>query len=243
MRMLMFAKRTAKEVLRDPLTFIFGIGFPVILLLLLSAIQANVPVPMFEIEQLVPGIAVFGLSFLTLFSATLIAQDRQSELLSRLCSTPMRPIDFILGYTLPVLPMALIQSFVCYGLGIVLGLQISVNGLIAALFIVPVSLLYIFLGLAAGSVLTVKQVGGLCGALLTNLSAWLSGTWFDISLVGKWFEVIANCLPFVHAVEAGRKILAGSTDGLGLNLLVIGIYIVACGALSIFAFSKNMRRK
>ena len=105
------------------------------------------------------------------------------------------------------------------------------------------SLLYIFLGLAAGSVLTVKQVGGLCGALLTNLSAWLSGTWFDVSLVGKWFEVIAKCLPFVHAVEAGRKILAGSTGGLGLNLLVIGIYIVACGALSIFAFSKNMRRK
>lgn len=243
MKMLMFAKRTAKEILRDPLTFIFGLGFPVILILLLSAIQSNVPVPMFEIGQLVPGIAVFGLSFLTLFSATLIAQDRQSELLARLCTTPMRPVDFILGYTLPILPMALMQSFVCYFLGVILGLQISVNGFIAALFIVPVSLLYIFIGLAAGSALTVKQVGGLCGALLTNVTAWLSGTWFDISLVGSWFETIARCLPFVHAVEAGRKILAGSTDGLGTNLLVIGIYIVACGALSLFTFSKNMRRK
>ena len=83
MKMSAFAKRNVKEILRDPLTLIFGLGFPVILLLLLSAIQANIPVSLFEIAHLTPGICVFGLSFMTLFSATLIARDRESLLLQR----------------------------------------------------------------------------------------------------------------------------------------------------------------
>ena len=105
MRMLTFAGRNAKEILRDPLTILFGLGFPLILLLLLSAIQANIPVSLFEIQSLAPGITVFGLSFITLFSATVLAKDRSSSLLQRLYTTPLTPVDFILGYTLPILPM------------------------------------------------------------------------------------------------------------------------------------------
>lgn len=78
MRMLTFAKRCTKEILRDPINLAFGLGFPLILLMLLSAIQSNIPVSLFEIDKLTPGITVFGLSFMTLFSATLIAKDRES---------------------------------------------------------------------------------------------------------------------------------------------------------------------
>ena len=67
MKMSAFARRTGKEILRDPLTVLFGLGFPVILILLLSAIQASIPVPLFEPDRLTPGITVFGLAFMTLF--------------------------------------------------------------------------------------------------------------------------------------------------------------------------------
>lgn len=107
MKLWIFSKRTAKEILRDPLNLAFGIGFPVVLLLLLSAIRANVPVSLFEIESLAPGIAVFGLAFLTLFAANLVAKDRESAFLSRLYTTPLTAPDFILGYLLPILPIAL----------------------------------------------------------------------------------------------------------------------------------------
>ena len=108
MKLLAFSGRTAKEILRDPLNLAFGIGFPVVLLLLLSAIQANIPVSLFEIQQLAPGIAVFGLAFFTLFSATLVARDRESAFLARLYTTPLPALDFILGYLLPLLPMFLL---------------------------------------------------------------------------------------------------------------------------------------
>ena len=84
MRMMTFAKRCTKEVLRDPINLFFGLGFPLVLLLILSAIQANIPVSLFEIDTLTPGITVFGLSFMTLFSATLVAKDRESAFLQRL---------------------------------------------------------------------------------------------------------------------------------------------------------------
>ena len=209
MRMLTFAKRCAKEILRDPLNLLFGLGFPIVLLLLLSAIQANIPVPMFEISHLSPGIAVFGLSFMTLFSATLVARDRESALLQRLYTTPLKAVDYILGYILPILPIAVAQSAVSYLIAVALGLPLRLNILHALVLILPIALFNIALGLLCGSIFNVKQVGGICGALLTNLSAWLSGIWFDLDLVGGVFSKIANLLPFVHGVELQRAAISG----------------------------------
>ena len=234
--MLTFASRNTKEILRDPLTLFFGLGFPLVLILLLSAIQANIPVPLFEIRRLTPGVAVFGLSFMTLFSATLIAKDRQSALLQRLYTTPLTPWDFILGYTLPIIPIAIAQSALCYIAGVALGLEITVTILFGILLMIPVSLLYIALGLLCGSVLTDKQVGGICGALLTNLSAWLSGVWFDLELVGESFRKIANALPFVHAVKLEQAALAGNFTEIFPHLWWVLGYaaILLCAAICLF---------
>lgn len=210
MKMLTFAKRCAKEILRDPLNLMFGLGFPLVLLLLLSAIQANIPVSLFEIESLTPGITVFGLSFMTLFSATLVAKDRESALLQRLYTSPLKSFDFIIGYMLPIIPIAIAQCAICYLMAIALGLPITVNILYAILMIIPIAIFQIALGLLCGSILNVKQVGGICGALLTNLSAWLSGVWFDLDLVGGAFGKIANLLPYVHAVELERAMINGN---------------------------------
>lgn len=243
MRMLTLANRNMKEILRDPLNLCFGLGFPLVLILLLSAIQANVPVALFEIEHLTPGITVFGLSFMTLFSATLIAKDRGSALLQRLYTTPLTPIDFILGYTLPILPIAVAQSIICYAVAILLGLNVTANILLAVISIIPISVLFIALGLLFGSVLNDKQVGGICGALLTNLSAWLSGTWFDLELVGGVFKNIAYALPFVHAVEAERALLAGNfIDALPHLCWVLG-YAVTTLIIAVLLFLRQMKKQ
>lgn len=236
MRMLTFAKRCMKEILRDPLNLAFGLGFPVVLLLLLSVIQSNVPVSLFEIESLTPGITVFGLSFMTLFSATLLARDRECSFLQRLYTTPLTAKDFILGYMTPMVPIAMAQGIVCYIVALMLGLQPTVYILYAVLMITPLSVFYISLGLLCGSLFNIKQVGGICGALLTNLSAWLSGVWFDLDLMGEGFRKFANLLPFVHAVELERAMLSGTSDEVLTHLFVVLGYAVAitCGAVLIF---------
>ncbi len=242
-RLLIFSGRTAKEILRDPLNVIFGLGFPLVVLGLLTAIQVNIPTPMFELPHLTPGITVFGLAFLTLFAATLVAKDRESALLQRLYTTPLRASDFIFGYLLPLLPMAMAQAGVCYGAAMAMGLPFRAEMLWAVLFLLPTALFYLCLGLICGSMFTVKQVGGLCGALLTNLSAWLSGIWFDVELVGGVFKDIANVLPFLHAVELTRAVFRGDWTGIFPHLWWVSGYAVLSCITAVFLFLRQMRRQ
>ncbi len=242
MRLLAFSRRTAREILRDPLNLVFGLGFPVALLLLFTAIQANAPVNLFEIGRITPGIAVFSLSFMTLFSATLIAKDRESALLQRLYTTPLTAAEFILGYALPILPIALAQLAVCYLTAVCLGLPVTGRIVSAVLILIPTALFFIALGLLCGSVMSQKQVGGVCGALLTNAAALLSGAWFDLSLVGGAFERAADLLPFAHAVQLGRAALNGSAAGMGAHMAWVAGWaaLAACGAVLLFL--RQMRR-
>lgn len=242
MRLWSFSTRTAKEICRDPLTVAFGLGFPVILLLLLSAIQANVPVSLFELKSLTPGITVFGLAFITLFSATLIAKDRESAFLQRLYTTPLTAPEFILGYALPILPIALLQGAVCYLAAAVLGLKITLQAVLAVLFLLPSAVFFIALGLLCGSIFSVKQVGGICGALLTNLTAWLSGVWFDLNLVGGAFKRVAEVLPFVHAVELERAVLSGNLAGGFPHFWWVLAYAALTGLLAVWAFLRRMKK-
>ncbi|MBR3929681.1 MAG: ABC transporter permease [Clostridia bacterium] len=243
MKMMTFAKRNAKEILRDPINLGFGLGFPLALLFLLSAIQANIPAPLFEIDSLAPGVAVFSLSFVTLFSATLISKDRESALLQRLYTTPLTGMDFIIGYMLPVLPISLMQAGVCYLAAVPLGLHLSINVICAIIGMLPMALFNIALGLLCGSLLGVKQVGGVCGALLTNLSAWLSGVWFDLKLVGGAFEKIARFLPFIHAVEMEKALVRGEFALAGTHILPIIAYGVCALALAAMFFIRQMKKQ
>lgn len=243
MRMMTFAKRCTKEILRDPINLAFGLGFPLVLLLLLSAMQANIPVSLFEIDTLTPGISVFGLSFMTLFSATLIAKDRESALLQRLYTTPLTGVDCIIGYMLPILPIALGQTVICYLFAIPLGLTVSVNLVYAIVGIIPMAVFNIALGLLCGSIFGVKQVGGICGALLTNLSAWLSGVWFDLKLVGGAFEKVAHALPFAHAVELEKALCNGNFEVAGSHILPILLYSMLITVVAVFCFLGQMKKQ
>lgn len=243
MKMITFARRCAKEILRDPINLAFGLGFPLVLLLLLSAIQASIPVSMFEIDTLTPGLTVFGLSFMTLFSATLVAKDRETAFLQRLYTTPLTGRDFILGYMLPLLPIALCQTAVCYLAAIPLGLTVSIHVIDALIGIIPMAVFNIALGLLCGSLLGVKQVGGICGALLTNLSAWLSGVWFDLELVGGFFAKAANILPFFHAVELEKALFSGNFALAGTHFWPVLLYSAWITVAAVLCFLRQMQKQ
>ena len=238
---VVFAERNSKELLRDPLNLMFALGFPLIVMLLLTAIQANVPVELFRIDSIAPGMAVFGLSFISLFSGMLIARDRSSSFLTRLFASPLAPAGFILGYALPLLPLAMGQSAICFGAAILLGLAPSWNVVLCLLSLLPAAALFIAIGLLAGTLLSDKQVGGICGALLTNLSAWLSGTWFDLSLVGPGFKAVAYALPFAHAVDAGRAALGGNYGEIWPHLAWVCGYAAVLMLIAVAVFRARMQ--
>ena len=243
MKCMVLSSRTAKEILRDPINLFFGLGFPLVLIFLLSTIQKNIPVSLFEVHKLTPGITVFGLSFMSLFASVIVSKDRESSLLSRLYTTPLRSMDFILGYMLPLIPISILQSLICYIASIPFGLKLSLGVVWALGGNILVSLFFISLGVLCGSVMTSKQVGGICGALLTNLSAWLSGIWFDIFLVGGALKKVADVLPFIHAVEMEKALFSGNTDGIGVHVLILFLYTFGITILAVFLFLRQMKNK
>lgn len=241
MKLRAFISRNMKEIIRDPLTVAFGLGFPLVLLFLLSAIQSKIPVSLFEIENITPGIAVFGLSFISLFSGMLIAKDRTSSFLTRLFASPMSAFDYIVGYTIPLFPIAIAQAVICFVAAFFLGLSFSLNILLSLAVMIPISALYIGIGLLFGTIMNEKQVGGVCGALLTNLSAWMSGVWFDINLIGGGFKAVSNALPFIHAVDAAKAAVLGNYSEILPNLLWVMAYAVAIFVLAVYLFGRKMK--
>lgn len=246
MRTAAFASRNTKEILRDPLTLLFGVGFPLVLMVLLSAINASIPkqaaMTMFQIEKLAPGISVFGLSFLSLFSSMLIAKDRTSSFMLRLFTSPIKPAEFILGYILPVIPMALAQSAICYLFALFYGMTFGVPLLVAVIVNLPIAVFFISLGLLLGSVLNEKAVGGVCGALVTNLSAWFSNIWFDTAMVGGAFKKVADLLPFSHAVNAARAASVGDYAAIFPDLWWVIGYAAVFLAAAVVVFSIKLKR-
>lgn len=245
MKSYIFSKRNTREILRDPINLFFGIAFPLIMLFLFYILNQAMPPEasggLFETRNIAPGMAMFGTVFLSLFSGILISKDRTSSFLMRLFSSPMRSIDFIIGYTLPMIVFAVLQSFVTFLAAAFIGLPFSANTLLAILVLIPISIMFVGIGLLCGSLLNDKAVGGVCGALLTNLVAWLSGVWIPIDVIGGSFKSVSEALPFYHAAKAASLAIDGSYSDILPHLLIVIAYAVVFYVLAVLVFKKINR--
>lgn len=240
MRYLAFANRNQKEILRDPLTLVFGIGLPVIVMWMFSSMQKNMPFDLYSIEMLAPGVIIFSFSFITLFSGMLIGKDKTSSFLIRIFASPMKASDYMAGYALPLLPVAVLQIVVCFITAYFLQLSLSANLLVTFFVLILIAMLYIAFGLLLGTYFTDKQVGGIF-AIFINLTAWFSGTWFELDMIGGAFKTIGYALPFAHAVDAARFALSGEFGSLLVPLLWVLGYTVGIFAIAVIGFRKKMK--
>jgi len=241
MKTLAFSGRNMKEILRDPLTFLFGILLPVLLIAMIRALTGAIGGvnPAFEIPSFAPGMAVFSLTFVTLFSSMLVAGDRASAFLMRLFASPLTARDYILGYSLPVFVIGLMQAAVCLISALFFGLKPDHLPL-ALLSLVPTVFLMTGAGLLLGTLLSDKQSGGVF-PLIINAATLLSGTWFDLNLIGGWFRKIGYALPFAHAVDAVKLSLKGDFSGALPHLGCVSAYAAAVYVLAILSFQRKMR--
>lgn len=249
MRINAFASRNIKELIRDPLSYIFCLGFPLVMLVVMTIIGQSVPkeagVEVFNIQNQSAGTAVFGLAFVMLFSALLISKDRASALLSRLFASPMKSVDFILGYTLPLVIIAVAQLAVNFVSSLVIGAVVGesfdiLNMLLSMLVHIPTIFLFIGFGIIFGSLFSEKSSPGISSILVT-LAPLLGGVWMPIDTMGGVILDVAKIFPFYHAVKASRTVLAGSTDGVALSVLYLCAWAAVVFVASIFVFKAKMR--
>lgn len=237
MRILNFANRNFKEIIRDPLSVIFAILLPLFLLFIFQ--QFEIPNEVYKIENFTPGIIIFSFSFITLFTATLIAKDRSTSLLIRLGTSPMKPIEYIFGYTLSVIPIVVIQNILFFVVAVMLGLDFNINVIYTILMSVPISILFIALGILIGCITTEKSASGV-SSIVVQLVAFTSGMYFSTDMVGDFFAKVCNILPFSRCVNITKGILNNNYGDILLSIIVLTIYTVVIVGIAIMVFKKKM---
>ena len=238
MRMLNFAKRNFKELIRDPLSLAFEIVLPLFLLVIFQ--QINIPSENYKLENFTPGIILFGFSFVSLFTATLIAKDRTSSLLIRLGTSPMRPKDFIFGYIISLIPIIIIQNVLFFAIAGILGLKLSINTLYSILVSIVISFLFIAIVILLGSLVSEKATGGI-GSIVVQLVCFTSGMYFPKELVGKGFSFICQILPFESCYNIIKAILNNNYDLISpMNIIIFIIYTTITLVISIIVFKNKM---
>ena len=237
MRMLNFAKRNFKELIRDPLSLVFEIALPIFLLFIFQ--QIDIPEETYKIENFTPGIILFGFSFITLFTSTLVAKDRGSSLLIRLGISPMKSSDYILGYILSLVPIILIQVILFFIVAILLGLNISINILFTILISILISVLFITFGILIGSLVSEKASGGV-GSIIVQLVCFTSGMYFSKDLIGDGFAKVCEMLPFESALNIIKGMLNNNLEIISVrNIIVFSIYTLVVLILSTIIFKKK----
>ena len=244
-----FSVRNFKEIIRDPLSYIFCLGFPLVMLIVMTLVNDSIPpeagMTIFRIDNLSGGIAVFGLTFLMLFVCLTVSKDRSGAFLTRLYTTPMRSGDFIAGYMLPTLLLAIIQILITFAASLVVslitGIELKPLGMLSAILaLLPCVLLMIALGLLFGTVFSEKAAPGMC-SIVISLASFLGGVWFDAEGTGGVMFDICKVLPFWHSVKAARMACALDFDGIFPHLLITCVYMIVILTASIFIFRQRMR--
>lgn len=249
-KVLAFSSRNFKELLRDPLSYIFCLGFPLVMLVIMSVINRSIPpeanMTLFRIDNLAGGIAVFGLSFVMLFTTLSVSKDRSGSFLVRLYATPMRSADFIAGYTLPCLLLAVLQGIITFAASLVVqavsgGGGLTVGGsLLAVIVLILGAVFFIAAGLLFGALFSEKAAPGLCSVII-SLASLLGGVWFDCEGAGDAIWDVCRALPFYHCVKAARMASALDFSGIGVHLLVVAAYAIVFAALSAVVFHSRMK--
>lgn len=238
MRTLNFAKRNFKEIIRDPLSIIFSVLLPLFLLFIFK--QINIPNESYELHNFTPGIVVFGFSFITLFTAMLVSKDRTSSLLIRLGISPMKPIEYILGYMLSIIPLILIQNVLFFILAIALGLSFSINIIWAILISIVVAILFIAIGILLGSLFSEKASSGI-SSIVVQLVCFTSGMYFPRELLGDVFSRICEYLPFESCVTIIKGVMNANLESITIrNIIVFSIYTILALIISILIFKEKM---
>lgn len=250
MKSLVFASRVGKEIRRDPLSYIFCLGFPILMLIIMSVVDSSIPaqanMTVFHIQNLAPGIAYFGLTFVMLFTAIQVSKDRTTALLLRLYASPMKAADYALGYTLPVCLLGLVQILICYAAASVIALMRDTalalpELLLSALLLLPSLLMFAGIGILFGSAVGEKAAPGLCSIIISAVGM-IGGIWMDVDGIGGVLQQIAHCLPFYHGVTLGRLPFSGSLQSLPLHLLWTLLAAALFYALALVVFTGKMKK-
>ena len=250
MRIIYFARRNFIELMREPLSSIFCLGFPLIMLFIMTIVNNSIPkeanMTLFEIQNIGPGIVIFGFTFVMLFTSLRVANDRKNTFLIRLYASPMKGIDFISGYTLPMIGISLIECLVTLFASLILGYMNEYSFhigylLLNLIFLIPSIILFIGFGLLFGTLFNENTAPGI-SSILISACGMLGGIWMDVDALGNGLLTFCKALPFYYCVKVAKLVTVGDFSGAMKPLFITLLYAIGVYLIAVLVFRSKMQK-
>jgi len=250
MRSLVFCSRNRKEILRDPLSYIFCLGFPIVMFLIMTVVNQSIskeaPMQIFHIENLAPGMTVFGLTFVMLFNCIQVSKDRSTAFLVRMYISPLKPKEYVAGYLIPLILLSYLQMILIYIAAMIIaactGATLSIGGIVLSMIcLFPSVILFASLGMMFGTILNEKAAPGAC-SIIISAAGMLGGIWMDVESIGGFLKQLCIVLPFYHAASAARAALQGEYSKLPVPILITSAYAIVIFIVAAVVFHSRMQK-
>ncbi len=225
---LILTQRNIKEIFRDPLSLIFCLGFPLVMLLLMQIIFTNLEfVPNnFAITSYASGICVFGYTFTSLSVAIQISSDKNTSFIKRINISPISKFSYYGSFFLSTLPMALIQTILFFLIALIFKFPFDINFLLSIIYLLPSAVFYICVGMLIGCICKNEKQTGPIASIFISLTGILGGVFMPISLFSGGFAIFVNLLPFGHSVLIGSELQTIGAKCIYPHILYVLFYIV-----------------
>jgi ABC-2 type transport system permease protein len=213
--------------LRDPRTIVFGIAFPVVLLVMFNSIFVSGSDTVHFAAGTISGQAYFtagisayaiGLSTFTTLVVGLTAQ-RESGELKRRRGTPMPPWTFIAAQVLRSVVRGLVTVVALFAIGVIaFGVHLSaehVVGLVA--YVALGTAAFTTLGMAVTSLTPTAEAASAVGPFAVVILSFISGVFIPVDQLPSWLESVGRIFPLYHLADGLQTALV-SGGGAGLAM-------------------------
>jgi ABC-2 type transport system permease protein len=186
------------------------------------------------IDYLIPGLIGFSILTSPMFSMVDVAASyRKDGIFRQLSLTPLTRSEWLTSHILWYTCLTFVTAGIMIGAGIFLfGAHVNVTlGLIPFLIVGP--LLFVSLGMLAGSVAKTPESAALIGNIITFPMMFLSGTFFQVSMFPPALQTFARVLPLYYVIDGMNQVMLFSnatrafTDFLVVFVSAIIVFLLA----------------
>ena len=190
------------------------------------------------VDYLIPGLIGFSVLTSPMFAMVNISSEyKKQKLFRQLSLTPLSRGEWLLSTIIWFILLTLISTLLMVGVGqAAFGAHVTLTPLMLP-FLILGPLLFVSLGLLAGTVSKTPESAAVIGNIITFPMMFLSGTFFPVSLFPPWLVTVAHVLPLFYVIDGLNAAMIFGNVGVALtDIAVVGALAIVFFIVSIRAF-------
>ncbi len=195
------------------------------------------------VDFLIPGLIGFSILVSPMFSLVNVSSEyKKSKLFKQLSLTPLSKMEWLISKVMWYIVLSSASFFLMVAVGILaFGAHITLTIWIAPLIILGPTL-FAALGMLVGTVTKEPETAGVVGNIVTFPMMFLSGTFFPISIMPQYLQMIAHVLPLFYVIEGLNNVMVYDNvpHALGdMAIVVVITVVIFVAAVKLFKWRED----